>query len=191
MAAARPTASAIGGVPASNLAGAASGMKPSVVTFRIMPPPPRNGGMASSSSARPHNTPMPEGPSILWPLKATKSAPMACTSVGRCGTDWQASTRVTAPLAASGCGQAFDRGERAEHVRHRGEGKELRPVEQTVEVAEIELAIVGDGDPTDLEARLGGQHLPRDDVGVVLHDREHDGVAWAEVGPTPDCRPRG
>ena len=40
-----------------------------------MLPPPRNGGIASSSASRPHSTPMPDGPHILWLLKATKSAP--------------------------------------------------------------------------------------------------------------------
>ena len=39
---------------------------------------------------------MPEGPSILWPLKATKSAPHAVTSVGSCGTCWAASTSTNA-----------------------------------------------------------------------------------------------
>ena len=60
-------------------------------------PPPRKGGMASSSSSRPHSTPMPDGPHILWAEKAMKSAPMACTSVGTWGTNWQASTTATAP----------------------------------------------------------------------------------------------
>ena len=40
---------------------------------------------------------MPDGPHILWAEKATKSAPMACTSVGTWGTYWQASTTATAP----------------------------------------------------------------------------------------------
>ena len=32
---------------------------------------------------------------------------------------------------------------------------------------------------------LGGQHVPRDDVGVVFHLGEHDDVAVVEVGPAP------
>ena len=63
-------ASAIGGVPASNFDGSSAGVKPSRRTSAIMSPPPRNGGMASSSSSRPHSTPMPVGPHILWPVKA-------------------------------------------------------------------------------------------------------------------------
>ena len=43
--------------------------------------------MASSSSARPHSTPMPVGPIILWAEKARKSTPSAATSTGACGTE--------------------------------------------------------------------------------------------------------
>ena len=46
-------AGAIGGVPASNLAGSSAGVKRSGQTRLIMLPPPRNGGIASSSSSRP------------------------------------------------------------------------------------------------------------------------------------------
>ncbi len=62
-----------------------------------MSPPPRKGSIASSSSSRPHSTPMPVGPSILWAEKETKSAPQALRSIGRCGAHWQASTDTTAP----------------------------------------------------------------------------------------------
>ena len=62
-----------------------------------MPPPPRNGGIASSSSRRPHSTPIPVGPSILWALKARKSQPSRPTSVGRWGTDWAPSASTSAP----------------------------------------------------------------------------------------------
>ena len=96
-----PTASVIGGVPASNLAGSSAGVNPSRRTSEIMLPPPRNGGIASSSASRPHSTPMPDGPTILWLLKATKSASHACTSVTLCGTYWQASTIAIAPAACA------------------------------------------------------------------------------------------
>ena len=33
--------------------------------------------------------------------------------------------------------------------------------------------------------RSGCQHVPRHDVGVVLHLRQHDDVALLQVGPTP------
>ena len=40
---------------------------------------------------------MPVGPSILWPENTTKSAPVAVTSTGMWGTDWQASSTTRAP----------------------------------------------------------------------------------------------
>ncbi len=180
-----PTASAIGGVPASNFAGTGAVVKPSRVTLSIMLPPPRNGGIASSSSMRPHSTPMPDGPHILWPEKATKSAPHACTSVALCGTYWQASTTASAPAAWAAAQSSATGVMRAEHVGHGGEREHLGAVEELVEVGEVELAVGGERHPADLDAALVAQHLPRHDVGVVLHVGEHDDVALAEVGAAP------
>ena len=87
------------GVPASYFAGTGAVVKPSNVTVSIMLPPPRKGGIASSSSMRPQSIPMPDGPHILWLENATKSASQAWTSVGLCGTNWQASTIVSAPAS--------------------------------------------------------------------------------------------
>ena len=66
--------------------------------------------------------------------------------------------------------------------------EELGAVEQAVEVAQVEAVVVGDGDPAQLDAALGGEDVPRHDVGVVLHLREHDGVALAQVGACPRVR---
>ena len=72
-----------------------------MVTVRIISPPPRNGGSCSSIARLPHSTPMPVGPTTLWPVKARKSAPLATTSTGICGTAWEASTTTTAPTACA------------------------------------------------------------------------------------------
>ena len=47
----------------------------------------------------------------------------------------------------------------------------LRAVEQLVEVGEVEPEVVGERDPAQLDAAFGGEHVPRHDVGVVLHVR--------------------
>jgi hypothetical protein len=65
MAAMRPTASAIGGVPGSKRHGRSFQRAPSIQTSLIISPPPRVGSSASSTSRRPQSTPMPVGPSIL------------------------------------------------------------------------------------------------------------------------------
>ena len=70
-----------------------------MVTVSIIEPPVRNGGMGDSSSRRPYSTPIPLGPSILCPENAAKSTSRACKSTGWCGTDWQASSTVSAPTA--------------------------------------------------------------------------------------------
>ena len=92
-----PTASAIGGVPASNFQGRSAQVLPSVVTFEIISPPPRKGPMASRISGLPTRQPMPVGPSILWPVKAKKSQPIDDTSTGMWGTLCEPSTRQSAP----------------------------------------------------------------------------------------------
>ena len=99
-AAPKPTTSAMGGVPASNLYGSSFHKERPFSTRRIISPPYRKGGIASSTSRRPQSTPTP-GPHILWPEKAAKSAPSACTSNGRCGAACAASTTVNAPASCA------------------------------------------------------------------------------------------
>src|ERR1700739_4765063 len=70
-----------------------------MVTVSIIDPPVRNGGISDNSSRRPYSTPIPLGPSILWPENAAKSTSRAWKSTGWCGTDWQASSTVNAPTA--------------------------------------------------------------------------------------------
>jgi hypothetical protein len=68
MAVPKAIASAMFGVPASNLYGNAFHSLFSNVTLLIMSPPPRKGGIASRIDSRPYNTPMPVGPYTLWPV---------------------------------------------------------------------------------------------------------------------------
>ena len=61
----------------------------------------------------------------------------------------------------------------------------LTPSSSRGRLGEVEATVVGQGDEAQLEAPLGGEHLPRHDVGVVLHlGADHD-VARAQVGPAP------
>ena len=179
-------AGAIGGVPASNLAGSSAGVKRSAHTRLIMLPPPRNGGMASSSSSRPYSTPMPVGPSILWPLKARKSAPSSRTSVGKCGTLWAASTSTTAPAAwarraISATGlivpSTFETEATATIF--------VRSVSKRVERVEDQQAVVGDRNVLEDGAGPLGQLLPGHEVGVVLHRGDEDFVAGSDVRIAP------
>ena len=75
-----------------------------------------------------------------------------------------------------------DRVDRPEHVGDVGDGDQLRALrEQLVEHVEVEQALVGDrhvGQPR-------AEQLPRDDVGVVLHLREHHEIVGGDVGATP------
>ncbi len=67
----------------------------------------------------------------------------------------------------------------------------LAPSSSCVEVGEVELEVVGERDPAQLDAALGGEHVPRHDVGVVLHLGEHDGIALDQVVRGPTSRRRG
>ena len=87
-----------------------------------------------------------------------------------------------------GVGERADVVDRAEHVRHRADREQLGAVEQRVEVREVEAEVGGERDPAQLDAAFGGEHLPRHDVGVVLHVREHDRVAGLQVGARPRVR---
>ncbi len=74
----------------------------------------------------------------------------------------------------------------AQSVRHLAEGDQLGGAfEQLVELVETELAALVDVDVLDVRAVGRGEDLPRDDVGVVVEDREHDEVAGLHVLAAP------
>ena len=89
------------------------------------------------------------------------------------------------PGGVGGVGQAPDRGQGPEHVGHGGDRQQLGPVEEAVQVAQVEATLGVDPDPAQLDPGLLGQHVPRDDVGVVLHLGQHDSVTGAQVGLAP------
>ena len=75
--------------------------------------------------------------------RPAKSTPRPCTSTGRCGTDWQASSTVSAPTACARSTMRRDRVDRAEHVGLVGERDDLGAlVDQRVE-SQVEPAVVG------------------------------------------------
>ena len=69
----------------------------------------------------------------------------------------------------------------AERIRHLGDRHHLgaRP-EQLLELLDEEIAVLVDRRPFDHRAVTLAQEMPGHDVGMVLHDREHDLVALAE-----------
>ena len=64
-------------------------------------------------------------------------------------------------------------------------------LEEPVELVEHQVAVVVDRNPAELDPTFGGQHVPGDDVGVVLHLGEDDRVTDAEVGGDPRSAPPG
>ena len=153
-----------------------------MVTVSIIEPPVRNGGSAASSSARPHSTPMPVGPSILWPEKTRKSAPVAVTSTGMCGTDWQASSTTSAPTswarvvtASSGLTvpRTLDWWVSATTF--------VRSLSSSSRRGQVEPALVGDTEPAQRGTGADAELLPRHQVGVVLHLGDEDLVAGADA----------
>ena len=81
--------------------------------------------------------------------------------------------------------QPLDRVDRAEHVGHGRERHDLGPVDQPVEVGEVEVPVGAHRDPAELDADLVGELVPGDDVGVVLQLGDDHRVAGAEVGSPP------
>ena len=82
--------------------------------------------------------------------------------------------------------------DQAEHVRDVAERHESRPRRQRVaDSLRPQTTIVIDVDGPDHGARALRQCTPRQQVGVVLGDGEHDLVAGAEVRRAPGRRRRG
>ena len=145
--------------------------------------------MPASSPGRAQSTPTPVGPSILCAEKANTSHPSASTSTGRWGALCAPSTSSSAPAdraisAISAIGlivpSTFDMCVTlTSFVRApmsaRSESRSSRPSASIVRVAQR-------------RARAPRQQLPGHDVRVVLHQREDDLVALAQVGVAPGAR---
>ncbi len=74
----------------------------------------------------------------------------------------------------------------AEHVGNVGDGDQfgLRP-DHLGEFSDVDAAVQGHGGNTQHAARQIAQQLPRHDVGMVLHRREHDLVAFLQELAAP------
>ena len=82
------------------------------------------------------------------------------------------------PRACASLHDFFHRHDSAERVRHLRDRHHLGARrEQLLEFVEQEIAVVVDRRPFDHRAVALAQEMPRHDVGMVLHDREHDLVA--------------
>ena len=79
-----------------------------------------------------------------------------------------------------------DRVDRAQRVRHVGERDQLRlEPQQHLEDVEAKDPVIGDRDELEVAVALLDEELPRDEVGVVLHLGQDDGVAAVDVAPAP------
>ena len=58
-------------------------------------------------------------------------------------------------------------------------------VERVGKGLHVQREVLGYRDVAKLDAALLGQHLPRNDVGMVFHFGENDGVPFLQVGSAP------
>ena len=76
--------------------------------------------------------------------------------------------------------------DRPKHVRHSREGDDLDAiVDQAIEVGQVDEVILGEREVDELGAGVPGDQLPRHHVGVVLHGRQQDAVAFDEAVEAP------
>ncbi len=134
---------------------------------------------------RAHSAPMPVGPRILCEEKATKSASHSWTSVATCGTNWHASTSTSAPCAwaASASGRMSLIVPNTFDIALMASRRAPSSSASRSERSRRKSAVMRD--PAELDAPFGGEDLPRHHVGVMLHVRQHDRVAGAEVRAGP------
>ena len=89
------------------------------------------------------------------------------------------------PLPMGQLDHGLDRIDRAQRVRHVGDGDQSRPrVQRFLERIERHLARIIDRHHAQLRPGLLAHHLPRHDVGVMLQPRDHDLVPGGESAPT-------
>ena len=103
---------------------------------------------------------------------------MSCTSTSRCTAAWRHRPAPECRAACASFDHVLHRHQRAEHVGHVGDRNHLGARrQQLLEFVDEEIALVVDRRPFDHRAVALAQEMPRHDVGMVLHDREHDLVA--------------
>jgi hypothetical protein len=174
-----PTASVMAGVPASNLAEANVGDHVAATEERGHGIEQRFATPQHADARRPAEFVRGEGEEVRTPgLHVGGVVGYVLAAVD----DGDGAGRVC------GVDELLDGCQRAENVAHRSEGKDLCSVEKPGQGCEVELAVGGEGHPTQFEPALGGEHVPRDDVGVVLHVREDNRVTRTKVGRTPRVR---
>ena len=103
-----------------------------------------------------------------------------------CGADCAPSSSTSAPTSRARADQHVDGVDGAEQVALVDERQHLGAlVDQPVEVGQVEPALVGQREPAQRRAGALAEHLPRHEVGVVLHLGHADLVAGSEVEPLP------
>ena len=104
------------------------------------------------------------------------------------------------PVSMGELGDARDIGNRAEDIRHSGHGDNLHVWSQfRLEDGHVETPVIGDGDMVQGGACSFGHHLPRHQVGVVLHLGSQDSISLGKILQPPAegnsgqgcCRPTG
>ena len=151
-----------------------------MVTSSTIDPPTSSGGSAASTSRRPARPPSPFGPSILCAENTARSAPRAWRSTGACGTDWQASSTVSAPTAlARAASSATGLTVPSTFEAWTTASTLVRGPMISVGGVEVEPALVGDGDPPQRGTGPGAGPLPGQQVRVVLHLGDDDLIARA------------
>ena len=76
-----------------------------------------------------------------------------------------------------------DRGHRAQRIRNLGDGDEFGArADQPGKFFEFKLAAVVDGRNAEMRAFFLAQNLPRHNVGVMLHGRDENFIAGADMG---------
>ena len=121
------------------------------------------------------------GPAHLVAGEGEQVAAQLAHVGGQVGDVLRAVDEHDRPHRVGGVGQLADRVERAQHVGHGGDAHQPDPVEEAVEVVEDEGAVGGHREVAQLDARLLPQHEPGDEVGVVLHLGEQDGLARGQA----------
>ena len=138
------------------------------------------GRVPSSPAARICRTarPSPTGPSILCAERARKSTSSALTLILRCGAVWAASSSTSEPLLVGLLDDLLGRDADPVQVGGIAQRDQLHlPVEHLLEGRQVEGVVGARGQDLHLHALLFGQHLPGDQVGVVLFVRDQHHVA--------------
>ena len=134
---------------------------------------------------RAHNTPIPVGPHILWPLNAGEVDIELGDIGGDMGDQLACIDGTQRSRGVSGGSDTCNGDQGTGDISHCRNRYELGTLEELIEIGQVKQSVRTNLEPPKFDASFGRQHVPRHNVCMMFEDTEHHHIAPLQVGAAP------